>query len=911
MVRVCVNISETGGFLIMTDNRAFSEGIKNHIDSLVKKASTAAGEFLKLDQDQVDDIVRAMTLEGLDRHMELAKLAVEETGRGIYEDKITKNMFATESVYHSIKYHRTVGIIHENEEEDYLEVAEPVGVIAGITPVTNPTSTTMFKILISIKTRNPIIFAFHPGAQKCSAAAAETMLKAAIAAGAPENCISWIEEPSLEATTYLMGHPGVATILATGGSSMVKAAYSMGKPALGVGPGNVPCYIEKSADINRAVTDLILSKTFDNGMICASEQAVIIDRDIAQNTVDLMQQYGCYFLNGDEIKALENMASCENRCSLNPDIVGRPAEQIAEMAGFRVPPETKILVAQLEGIGPDYPLSREKLSPVLACYFVDGYREGIKRAVEMVEFGGMGHSAVIHSANEDVIRDFSEQIRVGRIIVNAPATHGAIGEMYNTNMPSLTLGCGSMGHNSTTSNVSAANLINVKRVARRRVKMQWFRVPERIYFESGSIQYLAKMPNVRRAVIVCDPAMAELGYLDKVMYHLQKRNEHVYTDVFYDVEPDPSLETVRKGYRFMKQFQPDTIIALGGGSAIDAAKAMWLFYEHPEVEFEFLKLKFLDIRKRTYKYPKMGRIARFVAIPTTSGTGSEVTAFAVITDKGEDIKYPLADYELTPDVAIIDVDFVMSVPPQVTADTGIDVLTHAVEAYVSVMASDYTDALALKAIELVFGYLPKAYRDGIDMEAREKMHNASCIAGMAFTNAFLGINHSMAHKLGGEFNIPHGRANAILLPHVIRYNSRKPSKFASWPKYEHFIAPEKYSQIAGYLGLQADTTENGINSLVAAVRGLMEEIQMPMSIAECGVNEKEFLQKLPLLAEKAFEDQSTISNPRMPLIKELEEIYRQAYYGQEAMVSVGSEKTPVMHEYSKRDGARPERNVLH
>ncbi len=880
------------------------EEVKQHIDSLVQKASGAAGEFLRLDQGQVDEIVRAMALEGLDRHMELAKMAVEETGRGIYEDKITKNMFATESVYHSIKYHRTVGIIHENEEEDYLEVAEPVGVIAGITPVTNPTSTTMFKILISIKTRNPIIFAFHPGAQKCSAAAAETMYKAAVAAGAPKNCISWIEKPSLEATTYLMAHPGVATILATGGSSMVRAAYSMGKPALGVGPGNVPCYIEKSADINRAVTDLIMSKTFDNGMICASEQAVIIDREIATDVVTLMQEYGCYFLNNDEIRALEKMATCEDKCSLNPDIVGRPAVIIAEMAGFRVPPDTKILVAQLEGVGPEYPLSREKLSPVLACYYVDDYREGISRAEEMVEFGGMGHSAVIHSRNEDIIRNFSEHVRVGRIIVNAPATHGAIGEMYNTNMPSLTLGCGSMGHNSTTSNVSAANLINVKRVARRRVKMQWFRVPERIYFESGSIQYLAKMPNVRRAVVVCDPAMVELGYLDKVMYHLQKRNEHVYTDVFYDVEPDPSLDTVRKGYRFMKQFQPDTIIALGGGSAIDAAKAMWLFYEHPEVEFEFLKLKFLDIRKRTYKYPKMGRMARFVAIPTTSGTGSEVTAFAVITDKGEDIKYPLADYELTPDVAIIDVDFVMSVPAQVTADTGMDVLTHAIEAYVSVMASDYTDALALKAIELVFGYLPKVYRNGKDMEAREKMHNASCIAGMAFTNAFLGINHSLAHKLGGEFNIPHGRANAILLPHVIRYNSQKPSKFTSWPKYEHFIAPEKYRQIAAYLGLPAGTPDQGVNSLTGAVRSLMAELQMPMSIAECGVDQKEFTEKVPLLAEKAFEDQSTISNPRMPLIKELQEIYLQAYDGQEAAAPLREQQVQVPF-----GGERPEAPV--
>lgn len=880
------------------NNTDAAADMKKHIDRLVQNASRAAEEFLRFDQEQVDRIVKAMALAGLDKHMELAKMAVEETGRGIYEDKITKNMFATESVYHSIKYHKTVGIIHENEEEDYMEVAEPVGVIAGITPVTNPTSTTMFKSLICIKTRNPVIFGFHPGAQKCSAAAAETVLRAAVAAGAPENCISWIEHPSIEATNYLMNHPGVATILATGGSSMVRAAYSTGKPALGVGPGNVPCYIEKTADITRAVTDLILSKTFDNGMICASEQAVIMDREIADRVIKLMTDYGCYFLDPDERKAVESLATCGETCSLNADIVGRPAHIIAQMAGFSVPRQTKILVAQLDGVGPDYPLSREKLSPILGCYVGDSPAECIKRAEEVVEFGGLGHSAVIHSRNEDIIRGFSERVRVGRIIVNAPATHGAIGELYNTNVPSLTLGCGSMGHNSTTSNVSATNLINVKRVARRRVKMQWFKVPERIYFESGSVGYLTKMPGIKRAIIVCDPAMTDLGYLEKVMYHLHKRNEYVSTEVFSDIEPDPSFDTVMRGYRLMKQFQPDTIIALGGGSAIDAGKAMWLFYEHPDVEFEFLKLKFMDIRKRTYKYPKMGRKAKFVAIPTTSGTGSEVTAFAVITDKGEDIKYPLADYELTPDVAIIDVDFVMSVPPSVTADTGMDVLTHAIEAYVSVMASDYTDALALKAIQLVFRYLPKAYANGSDLEAREKMHNASCIAGMAFTNAFLGINHSLAHKLGGEFHIPHGRANAILLPYVIRYNAQTPTKFASWPKYEHFIAPEKYWQIARHLGLSAATAEQGVESLIGAVDELKAALNIPSTIAECGIEEQVFLAKVPLLAEKAFEDQSTISNPRMPLIGELQEIYRQAYYGlnraqnKEEPVIMGGVKEP-------------------
>lgn len=872
------------------------ENVAAKIDLLVKKASAAAEKFLSYDQEQIDKIVQAMALAGLDRHMELAKMAVEETGRGLYEDKITKNMFATESVYHSIKYNRTVGIISENKEEDYMEVAEPIGVIAGITPVTNPTSTTMFKCLISIKTRNPIIFGFHPGAQQCSAEAAVTMLKAAVEAGAPEDCISWIDAPSIEATTYLMNHPGVATILATGGSSMVKAAYSTGKPALGVGPGNVPCFIEKSADIKRAVTDLILSKTFDNGMICASEQVVIIDREIADATIGLMKDYGCYVLNQEEIKALESMVTCKESCSLNADIVGRPAPVIAKMAGFSVPDDTKILIAELGGVGPEYPLSREKLSPILGLLVADDYQKGIELAERVVEFGGLGHSAVIHSSDEAVISLFSQKIRVGRVIVNSPSTHGAIGELYNTNMPSLTLGCGSMGHNSTTSNVSALNLINVKRVAKRRVKMQWFRVPERIYFESGSIQYLSKMPGVRRVVVVTDPTMIKLGYLDKVLYHLKKRSEYVSTEIFSDVEPDPSVETVLKGWQVMKQFQPDVIIALGGGSAIDAAKAMWLFYEHPEVEFEFLKLKFMDIRKRTYKYPKLGRKATFVAIPTTSGTGSEVTAFSVITDKGEDIKYPLADYELTPDVAIIDVDFVMSVPPSVTGDTGMDVLTHALEAYVSVMASDYTDALALKAIELVFDYLPRAFKNGDDKEAREKMHNASCIAGMAFTNAFLGINHSLAHKLGGEFHIPHGRANAVLLPYVIRYNAEKPSKFASWPKYEHFVAPEKYRQAAKYLGLKAGTAEEGINSLIEKIKELMQLLKIPLTLKEFGLNEQEFMSKVPLLAEKAFEDQTSVSNPRMPLIQELADLYRQAYYGLDHAGEIRMHQMPVSDE---------------
>ena len=851
--------------------------IKKEIDKLVEKAQVALDKFMKFDQEKIDNIVKEMAMAGLDEHMRLAKMAVDETGRGVYEDKTIKNMFATEYVYHSIKYDKTVGVINENDFEDYVEVAEPVGVIAAVTPVTNPTSTTMFKSLIAIKTRNPIIFAFHPSAQKCSAEAARIVRDAAIKAGAPVDCIQWIEQPSIEATQMLMNHPNVALVLATGGAGMVQAAYSTGKPALGVGPGNVPCYIEKTADVKRAATDLIISKTFDNGMICASEQAVIVDKVISKEFEKFMKENKCYFLNEEEIKKLEKTAIDEVKCAMNPAVVGQSAHKIAKMAGFDVPEDTKILIAKINGVGPEYPLSREKLSPILAYYIVDGWEQGIKIAEEMVEFGGLGHSAVIHSEDEKVIDEFARRIKAGRLIINSPSTHGAIGDIYNTNMPSLTLGCGSFGRNSTTANVSAVNLINKKRVARRRVNMQWFKIPEKIYFQFGSTQYLEKMPNISKAFIVTDPYMVKLGYVDRVLYYLRKRRDYVHCEIFSEVEPDPSVDTVLKGYDMMNKFQPDVIIALGGGSAIDAAKGMWLYYENPETDFDSLRLKFMDIRKRVFKFPKLGRKAKFVAIPTTSGTGSEVTSFAVITDKKNNTKYPLADYELTPDVAIIDPEFVMSVPPSVTADTGMDVLTHAIEAYVSVMASDFTDGLAIKAIQLVFEYLPRAYKNGNDKLAREKMHNASCIAGMAFTNAFLGINHSLAHKLGGEFHIPHGRANAILLPHVIEYNASKPSKFTSFPKYETFIADKKYAEIAKALGLPASTVEEGVNSLIKAIKDLMKELNIPMTISECNVDKKEFIAKVPMLADKAFEDQCTTANPRLPLVKELEEIYIKAY----------------------------------
>ncbi|KAA0751113.1 bifunctional acetaldehyde-CoA/alcohol dehydrogenase [Bacillus sp. BF2-3] len=853
--------------------------VQEVVNTLVENGKEALKALESYTQEQVDHIVHEMALSGLDQHMPLAKMAVEETGRGVYEDKCTKNIFATEYIWHSIKKDKTVGIIHEDPHEEVIEIAEPVGVVAGVTPVTNPTSTTMFKAIIAMKTRNPIIFAFHPSAQRCSVAAAKILRDAAIKAGAPENCIQWIEKPSVEATKRLMNHEGVALVLATGGAGMVKSAYSTGKPALGVGPGNVPCYLEKSAHVKRAVNDLILSKTFDNGMICASEQAIIVDKEIYNSVKKEMQDNNCYFVTEEERIKLEKLVINENTCAVNSDIVGKSAHYIASLVGIKVPEDTKILVAEIKGVGAEYPLSREKLSPVLACIKANSREEGFKYCEEMLNLGGLGHSAVIHSTNKEVQKQFGLRMKACRLIVNSPSAQGGIGDIYNAFIPSLTLGCGSYGKNSVSQNVTATHLINVKRLANRKNNMQWFKLPPKVFFEKHATQYLAKMPNISRAFIVTDPGMVELGYVDTVTHYLQQHLNDVKVGVFSEVEPDPSDETVFKGAEMMRSFKPDVIIALGGGSAMDAAKGMWLFYEYPETKFFGIKQKFLDIRKRTCKFPTLGQKAQFVAIPTTSGTGSEVTPFAVITDKKNNIKYPLADYELTPDVAIIDPQFVMTVPPHVTADTGMDVLTHAIEAYVSIMANDYTDGLALKAIDLVFKYLPRAYKNGNDEEAREKMHNASAIAGMAFANAFLGINHSLAHKLGPEFHIPHGRANAILMPHVIRYNAIKPRKHALFPKYEHFVADERYAYIARTLGLPASTVEEGVESLVQAIISLGKELNINMSIAGQGVKQEAFENVVDVLSERAFEDQCTPANPKLPLISELKEVYKQAYKG--------------------------------
>ncbi|CAI3464124.1 MAG: bifunctional acetaldehyde-CoA/alcohol dehydrogenase [Enterococcus cecorum] len=845
------------------------------IDELAAKANVALEKMSDFDQEKVDYIVHQGAIAALDKHMLLAKMAIEETGRGVYEDKAIKNMYASEYIWNNIKHDKTVGVINEDKQKGLIEVAEPVGVICGVTPTTNPTSTTIFKSLIALKTRNPIIFAFHPSAQKCSAEAARIVRDAAIKAGAPEDCIQWIEHPSIEATQTLMNHPGVATVLATGGAGMVKSAYSTGKPALGVGPGNVPSYIEKTAKIKRAVNDLIVSKTFDNGMICASEQAVIVDKEVYAEVKAEFEAHNVYFVKPNEIAKLEAVVMNEAKTAVNPKVVGHHAREIAEWAGITVPAETKMLIVELEGVGPDYPLSREKLSPVLAMVKANSTKHGFELCEGMLNLGGLGHTAVIHTEDEDLQVKFGLRMKACRILVNSPSAEGGIGDIYNEMIPSLTLGCGSYGKNSVSRNVSAVNLINVKTLAKRRNNMQWFKLPPKIYFEKNSLLYLEKMPNVERVMLVCDPGMVQFGYADIVRGVLNRRKNDVKIEVFSDVEPNPSTNTVYKGLEMIVDFQPDTIIALGGGSAMDAAKAMWLFFEHPDTSFFGAKQKFLDIRKRTYKIPVAEKV-QFVCIPTTSGTGSEVTPFAVITDSDTHVKYPLADYALTPHIAIVDPQFVMTVPASVTADTGMDVLTHAIESYVSVMASDYTRGLSLQAIKIVFDYLEKSVKSP-DLESREKMHNASTMAGMAFANAFLGICHSIAHKIGGEYGIPHGRTNAILLPEIIRYNAKDPQKHAMFPKYDYFRADTDYADIAKFLGLPGETTEELVEALATAVYDLGCRVGIKMNLKAQGVTQEVLDATVDRMAELAYEDQCTTANPKEPLISELKQIILNVY----------------------------------
>ncbi|MFQ7302192.1 MAG: bifunctional acetaldehyde-CoA/alcohol dehydrogenase, partial [Beduini sp.] len=710
---------------------------------------------------------------------------------------------------------------------------------------------------------------------------------AAVAAGAPEDCIQWLDlpTPSMYATTSLMNNDGIATILATGGNAMVKAAYSCGKPALGVGAGNVPAYLEKTCNIKRAVNDVILSKSFDNGMICASEQAAIIDHEIYDEVINEMKRFKVYFVNDKEKEALEkymfgfasNSEGVEN-AKLNPNIVGHSAYSIALEAGIKVPEDTQILCAVCSEVGPKEPLTREKLSPVLAILKADSTEDGIAKAAAMVEFNGLGHSAAIHTQNHDVTIEFGKACKAIRIIENAPSTFGGIGSVYNAFIPSLTLGCGSYGRNSVSNNVSAINLLNIKRVGRRNNNMQWVKLPPKIYFEKNSIKYLIDMKEMEKAMIVTDRGMYNLGYVAKIEDAIKRRRNKVDIELFFDVEPDPSVDTVQKGVELMNKFNPDVIIALGGGSSMDAAKVMWLLHEHPEVNFDDIKQKFMDIRKRAFKFPELGKKTRLICIPTTSGTGSEVTPFAVITDRKENKKYPLTDYALTPTVAIVDPEFAMSMPASIAADTGVDVLTHAVEAYVSILASDFTDGWAKQAVKLVFDYLERSVKNGKnDPEAREKMHNAATIAGMAFANAFLGMNHSLAHKIGGEFHVPHGRTNAILLPHVIRYNGTVPTKLNIWPKIENYKADVKYMELAQLIGLNPKTPAEGVEMFAQACDELTGRVGIPSNFASQGISKEDWEEAVHRIAMNAYEDQCSPANPRMPMVKDMEQILRLTY----------------------------------
>ncbi len=857
------------------------------VDQLVKKATVALEEFHKLTQEQIDYIVAKCSVAGIDKHGVLAKAAIDETKRGVFEDKATKNLFACEYVINNMRHLKTVGVIKEDPVTGITEIADPIGVLCGITPVTNPTSTVIFKSLICLKTRNPIIFAFHPNAQQSSKLAAQVMRDTAVAAGAPKDCISWIEHPSMDATTALMNHPGVASILATGGNAMVKAAYSCGKPAMGVGAGNVPAYINKSANVEQAVNDIVLSKSFDNGMVCASEQSVIIDQEIYDEAIALFKRFKVHFVSAKEKEMLEKfmfgVGSKDEvaNAKLNPNIVGKPATWIAEQAGFKVPNDTQILGAFCKEIGVNEPLSREKLSPVLAFYKSKDEKEGFALAAAAVNFNGLGHSAAIHCKEQKMADAFGECCKAMRIIWNSPSTFGGIGNVYNSFLPSLTLGCGSYGRNSIGGNVSAINLLNIKKVGKRRNTMQWFKVPSKIYFERNSIQYLQQCHDVNKVFIVTDRSMVDLGFVNRVTEQLNMRRNKVQIQLFCDVEPDPDIETVRRGVALMDAFQPDTIIALGGGSPMDAAKGMWLFYEHPEVNFDDLKQKFMDIRKRAFRYPELGKKSKLICIPTTSGTGSEVTPFAVISDKKNNKKYPLTDYSLTPTIAIVDAEFTTFLPAVPTAQTGMDVLTHAIEAYTSVLANDFTDGLALQAIQLVFKYLPRAVKNGRnDLEAREKMHNAATIAGMAFANAFLGMTHSLAHKVGAYFHTIHGHTCGILLPYVIRYNGETPTKLSVWPKYNCYCADKKYQTIASLLGLPASTPEEGVESLAKAVRALGEEINLPMNFASYGIDEAEWNAKVEEMAVAAYEDQCSPANPRVPLVADMVTILKKAYKGE-------------------------------
>jgi len=851
------------------------------LNTLVDRVRAAQKTYAEFSQEQVDIIFRHAAQAANEQRIALAKLAVQETGMGVFEDKVIKNHFASEFIYNKYIDEKTCGVIEEDDDAGIIKIAEPIGVLAGIIPTTNPTSTAIFKSLIALKTRNAIIFSPHPRAKKCTVETARIILDAAVAAGAPADIIGWIDEPTVELSSALMQHPGVNLILATGGPGMVKAAYSSGKPAIGVGAGNTPAVIDETSHLKMAVNSILLSKSFDNGMICASEQSVIIVKDVYEAAKKEFTLRGAYILN--EVERKKVAGTIMKNGKLNAAIVGQKAADIAAMAGLTVPAETKILIGEIDAVSAAEPFAHEKLSPVLAMFKARDFDDACRIAREEIELEGMGHTAVLYTAdtNHDRIGAFGDMMHTGRVLVNMPASQGAIGDIYNFRLePSLTLGCGSWGGNAISENVGVKHLVNVKTVARRRENMLWFQVPSRIYFKQNAItEGLKDLAGKKRAFIVTDTFLYDNGYVTKVTKTLDKLG--IQSEIFADVKPDPDLETIYKGLDILNVFKPDVIIALGGGSPMDAAKIMWLMYEQPLAKFSDLAMRFMDIRKRIYKFPQLGKKAFFVAIPTTSGTGSEVTPFAVVTDEKTGAKYPIADYELTPDMAIIDPDMVMHMPKTLTAFSGIDALVHAIEAYVSVMATDYTNGLCLEAIRIIFKYLPAAWAEGAaNPKAREKMAYASTMAGMAFANAFLGICHSMAHKLGSAFHVPHGLANALLISDVIRFNAvEAPTKQAAFPQYKYPLAIERYARIADYLGLGGKTPAQKVEKLIEAVEDLKKKIDIPANLKDAGVDEKAFMDTLDELSEMAFDDQCTGGNPRYPLVKEIAELYKKAYYG--------------------------------
>ncbi len=850
-----------------------------YLEDLLTRARNAAAAFTQYTQEDVDRIVKPMVVAGLEQAQHLARLAVEETRLGVMEDKALKNMVATEFVYNYVKDKRTVGAIREYPEKGLVEVAEPIGIILSLTPITNPTSTVLFKCIMAIKTRNAVIFSPHPNAWSCCYEAVKIMYETALKHGAPEGVFSCLESHDLQDNAYLMHHKDIGLIDATGGPGVVHAAYSSGKPALGVGPGNTPVYLEKTADLNMAVVDILTSKTFDNGTICASEQTVVIDDEIYDLTLKKFADLGAHICNEKETGILERTVIDPTTGCMQPRAVGQKATDIARMVGISVKPNTKMLIAPIRGVGREHPLSVEKLFPVLAVYRARSVDEALKVCVDVNHAGGLGHTAVVFSRNDEVIRKFSDVINAGRIIVNSPGSIGAFGGVYNDMVPTFSFGCGTGGGNSTTDNVNVYHYLNIKRVARRTQAHMWFRVPNQIYFNMNAVENLRRLPSAS-TIIITNPAMEQIGHVDVVRRHIPPQTL-VHVSVIPDAEPE--VKTILQGVEALNFYEADQIIALGGGSVIDAAKIMKLKYESPDADLEELAAPFMDIRKRVVEYPtEKIHPTRLVAISTTSGTGSEVTPFAVLSDKERGRKVTLADYSLTPDVAIVDPQFVMSMPRGLTADTGIDCLTHALEAAVSIYASPYTDSNAMQAIRLVFKYLPVAYASPHDEEARSMMHNAACIAAIAFSNAAVGVNHALAHAFGARFGVAHGRANALMLPHVIAYNASVPTKFMPSPNQRGYVAHKKYATIADLLGLGGSTIEEKVKRLVRAIEQLLDQLAIPRSIAALGISQEQFQQAMPDLAKIAFDDPSWRSNPRMPLVSELVELFWEAHRGRSA-----------------------------